>query len=156
MSREYKLTSAQREMKRRYYYKNRERILGQKRKYYRKNKAKSCIASKHQYHTNRTMRMEQVKLRQLLFQARVRDIKRQAGCSIDGCAVTDPDSMDLDHIDPKDKSFTICAGVNRGRAWSTIMAEIDKCQVLCANHHRQKTARQTYGRYEQAREQGSD
>lgn len=154
--REYKLSTAEREAKRRYYYENRDRILAQKKKYYREHGEKYYQKNKHHYHENKDIRKEQVKLRQLLFQARVRDIKRQAGCSVDGCNVTDPDSMDLDHIDPKEKLWTISRGVNAGRAWSLIMAEIDKCQVLCANHHRQKTARQTYGRYKQTREQGSE
>lgn len=45
--------------------------------------------------------------------------------------------LELDHIDPKKKSFSI------GKLWSVSQkrfeAEVRKCQVLCDEHHTDKT-----------------
>lgn len=50
------------------------------------------------------------------------------------CGTTE--DLDLDHINPVDKSFPI------GRLWSvkqsTYDAEVEKCQLLCKTHHKQK------------------
>lgn len=48
--------------------------------------------------------------------------------------------MDFDHRDPATKSFVIShSGTRRRRA---MLAEIAKCDVVCANCHRIRTARQ--------------
>jgi hypothetical protein len=39
-----------------------------------------------------------------------------------------------------DKEFDISRGL-RDRAWPTVMREIAKCDVVCANCHRRRTAR---------------
>jgi len=57
------------------------------------------------------------------------------------CGETHPATLDFDHIDPSIKSFDIgraVAGSHRG--WDSIYKEIQKCQVMCANCHRKKTA----------------
>ncbi len=54
------------------------------------------------------------------------------------CGEGDPVVLEFDHL--RDKSFDIgtmlCA-----RDWETILAEIAKCDVVCANCHRRRTAR---------------
>lgn len=45
--------------------------------------------------------------------------------------------MDFDHRDPTTKSFAI--GGNQTRSRMTMMAEIEKCDVVCANCHRERT-----------------
>lgn len=156
MKDEYKVPMHIREKRRRYYEENRERILKNKRDYYRKNKAKFYKKNRTLYHENKQYRKEQVRFRQDLLLARVRDIKRQRGCQHKGCKVNDPIMLDFDHIDRDKKEFGICQGINRGVAWATILEEIGKCQVLCANHHRIRTARQTYHIFKDAREQGTE
>ena len=47
--------------------------------------------------------------------------------------------LDFDHIDPKTKAFNVSDCVRRGMSRKTVLAEIQKCQVLCANCHRIKT-----------------
>lgn len=46
------------------------------------------------------------------------------------------ESLELDHIDPLDKSFPI------GKLWSvaqkTYDLEVAKCQLLCSEHHKEK------------------
>lgn len=58
------------------------------------------------------------------------------------CGEGDPIVLDFDHIDPKNKSIEVSRLITNGfTKWSEIMVEISKCQVLCANCHRRKTAK---------------
>lgn len=59
------------------------------------------------------------------------------------CGESDPVVLEFDHIKPKQnrqKSISLLAGSNT--SWKKVLEEIKKCQVLCANCHRRKTARQ--------------
>jgi hypothetical protein len=47
-------------------------------------------------------------------------------------------ALDFDHLPEFDKLFTI--GNNAHRSWAAIEAEIAKCEVVCANCHRVRTA----------------
>lgn len=49
-----------------------------------------------------------------------------------------PYVMDFDHINPKEKEFTICEQLGR-YATKRILREIEKCEVVCANCHRIRT-----------------
>ena len=57
-----------------------------------------------------------------------------------GCAECglkdDPISLDFDHLVPekKDKVSNLL-----GHSWETILTEMRKCAVVCANHHRQRS-----------------
>lgn len=46
--------------------------------------------------------------------------------------------MDLDHRDPADKAGNIDQLINRG-SWKKFLEEIDKCDVICSNCHRERT-----------------
>ena len=46
-----------------------------------------------------------------------------------------PAALDFDHIDPEEKSFHIAQSI-AGRNIKTIINEVRKCRVLCANCHR--------------------
>jgi hypothetical protein len=54
------------------------------------------------------------------------------------CGETDPLVLEFDHRE--DKSFNISEGL-RDRSWQSILDEIEKCDVVCANCHRRRTAR---------------
>lgn len=56
------------------------------------------------------------------------------------CGVSDPRILEFDHINPKMKSFSISRAITNVLSWETILNEIEKCQVLCANCHKIKTA----------------
>jgi hypothetical protein len=45
--------------------------------------------------------------------------------------------LEFDHL--RDKEFGIGAGLVQ-KGWETILAEIEKCEVVCANCHRRRTA----------------
>lgn len=53
------------------------------------------------------------------------------------CGESDPLVLEFDHLG--DKSFNIADGMRR-RSWETVLAEIAKCEVVCANCHRRRTA----------------
>jgi 5-methylcytosine-specific restriction endonuclease McrA len=53
------------------------------------------------------------------------------------CGEPDPLVLEFDHLG--DKLFSIAEGL-RDRAWQAILDEIAKCEVVCANCHRRRTA----------------
>ena len=55
------------------------------------------------------------------------------------CGVSDPVFLEFDHLDPSIKEHNI--GNLVGYKWETILKEIDKCEVVCANCHRKRTAK---------------
>lgn len=54
-----------------------------------------------------------------------------------------PECMDFDHRDPKTKLMDIARMT--GRRLATILAEIAKCDLICANCHRIRTRRRRQG-----------
>lgn len=53
------------------------------------------------------------------------------------CGERDPVVLDFDHL--RDKVKNISAMLRH--RWDAVLAEIDKCEVVCANCHRRRTAR---------------
>lgn len=55
------------------------------------------------------------------------------------CGEDDPVVLEFDHLEDKKKDIATMLG--SAYSWQSIVAEIRKCQVLCANCHRRKTAK---------------
>ena len=53
------------------------------------------------------------------------------------CGETDVVVLEFDHVGDKVADISVYAG--GGRTWARVKAEIDKCEVRCANCHRRKT-----------------
>ena len=53
------------------------------------------------------------------------------------CGATDPIVLEFDHVDPSTKAFNIGTKLAT-HAWASVLAEIDKCEVVCANCHRRR------------------
>src|SRR4051812_5038084 len=53
------------------------------------------------------------------------------------CGEADPVVLEFDHLG--DRSFNIAKGL-RDRSWPALLDEIAKCDVVCANCHRRRTA----------------
>ena len=54
------------------------------------------------------------------------------------CGETDPVVLEFDHL--RDKLFNVTQKLV-DRPWQAILDEIEKCEVVCANCHRRRTAR---------------
>lgn len=58
------------------------------------------------------------------------------------CGNDDVLVLEFHHLDPAEKDFTIGNAVAKRRlSWKRVQREIEKCQVLCANCHKRKTAK---------------
>ena len=57
------------------------------------------------------------------------------------CGESDPIVLEFDHRDRSDKIESVSV-MTRNSSWKRIEFEIQKCDVLCANCHRRKTAAQ--------------
>jgi hypothetical protein len=53
------------------------------------------------------------------------------------CGEPDPVVLEFDHL--SDKRFDVGKGI-RDRNWQSVLDEIAKCEVVCANCHRRRTA----------------
>lgn len=60
---------------------------------------------------------------------------------VDCGGVFSPWVMDFDHRDPTKKSFNVMSGRAMLMSRSRLMAEIDKCDIVCANCHAARTYR---------------
>jgi hypothetical protein len=47
------------------------------------------------------------------------------------------DALDLHHLDPSQKKFTFSGIRARPKSWATIVDELKKCILVCANCHRE-------------------
>ena len=57
------------------------------------------------------------------------------------CGEDDLIVLDFDHLPEYTKKFEIARAVaGSTRSWSSILVEIGKCEVVCANCHRRRTA----------------
>ena len=54
------------------------------------------------------------------------------------CRESDPACLDFHHDDPNEKDLAIARAVNDGWSRERILAEVQKCTVLCANCHRKQ------------------
>lgn len=91
----------------------------------------------------RTKQISRAKKNQLKNRLRLLDFFKNHSCV--QCGEADPIVLELDHIVNKRKNIS---DMIRNHSWRSIRYEIKKCQVLCANCHRRKTAKQfDYHRY---------
>lgn len=58
------------------------------------------------------------------------------------CGERDLRVLEFDHRDPSDKFRGVSELLLKGHALKTLQAEIEKCDVICANCHRKRTATQ--------------
>lgn len=56
------------------------------------------------------------------------------------CGYSNPMALEFDHVN-EDKKYNVSDMVRKGYKWETVLAEIKKCEVVCANCHRIRTNR---------------
>jgi hypothetical protein len=79
---------------------------------------------------------EYARQRKELRQAQVLDYLLTHPC-VD-CGESDPVVLEFDHL--RDKVANVSAMASSKRPWAVILEEISKCEVVCANCHRRRTA----------------
>lgn len=58
------------------------------------------------------------------------------------CGESDPIVLEFDHLPDFEKKFDIARAISGStRSWALIKSEIDKCDIVCANCHRKRTAK---------------
>jgi len=58
------------------------------------------------------------------------------------CGEDDPIVLEFDHLPEFEKKFNISHAISGStRSWRLIKSEIDKCEVVCSNCHKRRTAR---------------
>ena len=105
-------------------FKDPEKQRAASRRHYEKNKEAIKVR------TRRTAAEYRKQLRMWLFEH-----LRNNPC-ID-CGEADPIVLEFDH--QRDKKFAIGNAAGKGVALNTLIAEVAKCKVRCANCHRRKT-----------------
>jgi hypothetical protein len=89
------------------------------------------------YATHRQAELDRVKTRQEATLAFLRGL-RQVPC--DDCReMFPPHMMDFDHRDPSKKLFTLAGGHALLMSRDKLIAEVEKCDVVCANCHALRT-----------------
>lgn len=58
------------------------------------------------------------------------------------CKEPDPIVLEFDHMDRAIKFKNVSDMIRSAYSWEMIFAEIEKCEVRCANCHRRRTAKQ--------------
>ena len=95
------------------------------------------------YWSHRAEEIERVMRRQRATVELLRDLRRMP-CADCGKAYP-PYVMDFDHRDPTTKSFSLLADKALLKNRDVLLAEVAKCDVVCANCHAIRTSRQRPG-----------
>jgi len=80
----------------------------------------------------KTKRVVQDRERAAIVTERIRNYKKERGCLV--CKEVEPICLDLHHLDPSQKDFSVSNRPNSN--WDVILAEMNKCVVVCSNCHR--------------------
>lgn len=111
------------------------------RKYGRHSHCKACVNErcKKYYHLNPEKKKEQIKkANKSRGAARLNQVYEYLSnhpCA--ECGESNIVMLQFDHL--RDKDFNIVHAARLGYSWDTILKEIEKCEVVCANHHAVRT-----------------
>lgn len=100
------------------------------------------------YHANKERYYEKARKRERDLDALINSYKARP--CVDCGESYPPYVMDFDHRDPNEKVDKVSTMRRRRMAFATIITEIEKCDVVCANCHRERTNIQTPARYAKA------
>lgn len=97
---------------------NREKMQKYRRDWYQRNKQRGMIAVAKRKDEMRTW---------------LRDYKRSCSCVV--CGETHPACLTFHHRNPSEKLIEVSITIQYGFAKERVLAEIEKCDVMCANCH---------------------
>ena len=104
-----------------------------------KRKAYNKDYHKKWYHRNRSQRITQVKNRKKHIREWVRQLKEGMSCVKCGLSgMENAWALEFHHKNHKDKDTIVSSLVSAGSSKKRIMAEINKCDVICSNCHRKE------------------
>ena len=129
---------ASKEYHREYYLKHRAKKLRQAKENREKNKEYIKLYQR-EYGRNRSQE-EKDKRNQYhrdRYNQKVKECKTILGGKCVVCGATE--NLEFDHIDPKTKLFNITVYVTGGKSKDVFMEELNKCQLLCVECHKNKT-----------------
>jgi hypothetical protein len=92
------------------------------------------------YQRNRDLELARFRVRQAGMVELLRDLRRVPCADCGG--QFKPYQMDFDHRDPSAKSFTIMSGRVMLMPTAKVLAEVEKCDVVCVNCHRVRSRAQ--------------
>jgi hypothetical protein len=92
------------------------------------------------YARNRAQEIDRVRTRQAATLEFLRELRRVPCADCGG--TFEPYQMDFDHRDPAQKSFQVTDGRAMLMSRERLLAEVAKCDIVCANCHRIRTDRQ--------------
>lgn len=95
--------------------------------------------NKGHYGLNKDKRKKQVRKRRIEIKVWFQGLKRSLVCIDCGFSGNDnPWALEFDHIEPVEKKRTISRMVSEGRSKESILEEVEKCEAVCANCHRDR------------------
>ena len=97
-------------------------------------------AIKNHYSNNKKYYSNRNKTSRIKLQQKFLDYIKSLSCT--KCGENHPATLDFDHIDRTQKTKTISSMIRGRETWEKILKEMEKCQVLCSNCHRKRTAEQ--------------
>ena len=62
--------------------------------------------------------------------------------SCNKCGENTPSCLEFNHINREDKKYQISSMCRMGKSEEQFIKEVEKCEILCCNCHRKKTAKQ--------------
>lgn len=101
--------------------------------YYVRNRAKALDDAKVRYESDKAYFLEKNARRKSELRAMITEIKKQATCSM--CGFRDYRALTFHHKDPSEKEFNLGSIKGRGVGARQLIAELSKCEILCANCH---------------------
>ena len=102
-----------------------------------KNKEEQRACQSRWYYRNQEKEQHRIYTRRASISEWYINYKKTLKCS--KCPESDWRCLDFHHKDPNEKEFCISIGRNKGLSIESLLKEIAKCDVLCANCHRKET-----------------
>lgn len=96
----------------------------------------TATATRAYYRKNEEARKDYTIKRIKAHQEYVKQWKAERGC--EKCGLREVVCLDVHHIDPSQKEFTVSHMCTGGRSLEFIKKELEQCTVLCANCHRRE------------------
>lgn len=132
-------TDKRREYERNHYKKNKNRIKQNKIRYLSKpgNRDKKYKTERKWFKNNKKWLKNWKEQRNQKIADYIDNILLSSKCKY--CGESDIRCLEFHHRNPKKKKFKISEATGRGLSLKTIVKEIKKCDILCANCHKKRT-----------------